>query len=340
MTKTIEQRVVLPPLPGIDDVTRREFLIGSAALLLLPAGCGGGDSGEADSGETRTVRHELGASEVPVNPQRIVSLTDQAELAALLALGVKPVATGMRDEEFPPWIKEAGVEGIETFPIGGVGVPIEKVATYEPDLIIGQRGYVEDGGEDLEQIAPAVATTDLNWRECVIQVADAIGEPERGREVIEETEERIAETRERLAAYEGLEVSMFYAAPGEITIMPTDGILAAELLRELGLKRPSAQKDVTWEDNERAVISEERLELLDADVILAFDFDEEQSEALDDLEASPLFQRLEAVRNGNYVRLGFHEARALYLPSVLAVPVALEVLEREITALNPEPEEG
>lgn len=172
----------------------------------------------------------------------------------------------------------------------------------------------------------------------MIQVADAVGEPGKGREVIEQTEERIAETRRRLTAYEGLEVSMFYAHPGEITIMPTDGILAAELLRELGLERPPAQKNVTWEDNERAIISEERLELLDADVIFAFDFDEEQSEALDELEASPIFQRLEGVRNGNFVRLGSDDANALYLPSVLAVPVGLEVLEREITALDPEPE--
>lgn len=119
-----------------------------------------------------------------------------------------------------------------------------------------------------------------------------------------------------------------------------ENILAAELLKDLGLKRPPSQTGLTWQsDDQRAAVSEERLELLDADVILAFDFDEDMSEYMDKLEASPLFQRLEGVRNGNFVRLGAEDANALYLPSISAVPVGLEVLEREIVALDPQPKE-
>ncbi|MGH3147365.1 MAG: iron-siderophore ABC transporter substrate-binding protein [Rubrobacter sp.] len=335
MTRTIERVRTFPPPPEIDDVTRREFLIGAAGLLLLPAGCGEQGGGE-QSGQTRTMKHVLGETEVPVNPRRIVSLSDQAELAALMALGVKPVATGMRDEEFLPWIRRAGVGGVETFPIDSQAIPIEKVATCGPDLIIGQEGFVELVPDELGQIAPTVATTSQDWRECVTQVADAVGEPEKGRDLLRQAEERIGETGERLAAYEGLEVSMFYCYPGEITMMPTDGMLGAELLREMGLERPPSQRQATWEGDDRSTISEERLELLDADVIFAFDFSEEHGKALDELEDSPLFGRLEGVRNGNYVRLDFDEFRSLYITSILAVPVGLEVLEREITALDPE----
>lgn len=66
MTKTIERVRTFPPLPEIDDATRREFLLGAAGLLLLaPYGCGssvgsGGEGGSGPSGETRVVEHAAG----------------------------------------------------------------------------------------------------------------------------------------------------------------------------------------------------------------------------------------------------------------------------------------
>jgi ABC-type Fe3+-hydroxamate transport system substrate-binding protein len=90
MKKTIETPGML--LPEVDDATRREFLIGAAGLLLLPAACGGQqDGGDSPSGETRTVEHQLGTTEVPVNPQRIVALDSAIIPDGLLALDEKPV---------------------------------------------------------------------------------------------------------------------------------------------------------------------------------------------------------------------------------------------------------
>jgi iron complex transport system substrate-binding protein len=46
------------------------------------------------AGGTRRVEHELGVSEVPASPARVVTLSDTQELGSLLALGVVPAATG------------------------------------------------------------------------------------------------------------------------------------------------------------------------------------------------------------------------------------------------------
>jgi hypothetical protein len=60
-------------LPGIEDITRRDFLIGGAVALLL-AGCGSGETESEFSGDTRTVESPMGSVEFPENPERLVAM--------------------------------------------------------------------------------------------------------------------------------------------------------------------------------------------------------------------------------------------------------------------------
>jgi hypothetical protein len=46
----------------------------------------------------RVVKHELGETEIPAKPERIVAVTDGGEFASLLALGVEPVGFGKRND--------------------------------------------------------------------------------------------------------------------------------------------------------------------------------------------------------------------------------------------------
>ncbi|MGI8649384.1 MAG: hypothetical protein ACR2KW_03255 [Rubrobacter sp.] len=57
-------------ISGIENITRRDFLIGGAAVM-LPGGCGN-SGGSNSSVETRTFETPAGPVEVPVNPQRVV----------------------------------------------------------------------------------------------------------------------------------------------------------------------------------------------------------------------------------------------------------------------------
>jgi ABC-type Fe3+-hydroxamate transport system substrate-binding protein len=92
MKKEIERPRIA--FPEIDDVTRREFLIGAGLIALDPA-CG--RSGEEDafgSSETRAIEHALGTTRVPTEPRRVVSLTGSSDMDALLALSFEPVTAG------------------------------------------------------------------------------------------------------------------------------------------------------------------------------------------------------------------------------------------------------
>ncbi len=74
-------------------------------------------------------------------------------------------------------------------------------------------------------------------------------------------------------------------------------------------------------------MSLENLGVLDADVmIVSYPTDAD----LKFLESSPLIQRLDAVKNGTYVRLDQPTALALGFPSALSIPYGLD---RTVTAV-------
>jgi len=133
VTRTTERARTLPLLPQIDDITRREFLIGGAGLMLLP-GCAASESRNEPSAETRSFEHALGTSEIPVKPERVITLNDTL-MTHLLEVGFEPVGScGIEGDRFR-------TEGFDTSGIEHVGIlnepNLEAVARLEPDLVIG-----------------------------------------------------------------------------------------------------------------------------------------------------------------------------------------------------------
>ncbi|TCJ13067.1 ABC transporter substrate-binding protein [Rubrobacter taiwanensis] len=189
MTKEAAERVrTLPPLPEIDDATRREFLIGAAGLLLLPAGCGsdGERGGSEPSGETRTFEHAFGEIEIPVSPKRVAVLTAHA-LDAVVALGIEPVAgvTGY-SELYAGALEDAEVKFPNQEP------NLEALARVEPDLMLtlGFEGELFFGDyEKLSEIAPTAVfdwTSDGEWKPHFRFCADALGRLEEAEVLISE----------------------------------------------------------------------------------------------------------------------------------------------------------
>jgi len=127
------------------------------ALPALLAACGGGSAPLATAPDTtRSVTHAAGTTEVPADPQRIVTTTDQNALLPLLELGVKPVGSaGLLAPDGTTRFRRT--EGFDTSGItftGAYGEPnLEKVASLQPDLIVGYE-FDEDYYKDLSAIAP------------------------------------------------------------------------------------------------------------------------------------------------------------------------------------------
>lgn len=173
MAKTIE--VPEFALRGVENITRRDFLVGGTAALLL-AGCGSGGEESESSGETRAVEHALGTTEVPVSPGRVVAV-DTFAIDAMIALGTE--AAGVRDQATIPRYMAREVEGIESV---GDGPNLEAVAALEPDLILTLE--LTEVYDELSQIAPTVAPafeSSGDWKDVHLKYAEALGMEEDGR---------------------------------------------------------------------------------------------------------------------------------------------------------------
>jgi len=340
MTKTIERPkrgITLPPLPEIDDVTRREFLIGAAGLLLLPAGCGGGEEngGEA-SGETRTIEHVMGTTEIPAEPRRIVAV-DYNLLEELTVLGVKPVGSLYGSPEF----LEEEAEGVEV--VGGNdGTPnLERIASLDPDLIIAWESMMGDGNyEPLSEIAPTVVFERKdgfgNWRETLTFIAEILGREERAEEQLAEFDERAGRIRKALdeRGYDEQEFSVFGSFNADFAVFNYVEGFPITILDSVGLEISRSQVEA-YEKDPAAFdgMSIELLSRLDADVIFFLNptlpsgggGDGEFVEGT--LKESPLFQQLTAVRNDRLCEVPYARWNE---GSVIAANLILDDLEKAL----------
>lgn len=135
------------------------LLLVLSILAITAAACGSaeqedkGDS-NADSGEsaeTITVEHELGETEVPKNPKKVV-VFDYGILDTLDKLGIE--AAGVAKGNIPAYLEKYESDDFEN--IGSLKEPdFEKIAEIDPDVIIisGRQATVYD---QLTELAPTI----------------------------------------------------------------------------------------------------------------------------------------------------------------------------------------
>lgn len=310
MTTTIERARSIQPLPRIDHVTRRQFLIGAGSLLVLaPYGCGA-ESGESetDSGETRTFKHYAGTTEVPKSPQRIVTLQDQNAMLPLLELGVIPVgSTGDPNEDGPggSFRRVADYDTSEVEYVGDYNEPnLELVASQESGLIVGTESN-EGIYDRLSEIAPTVLIQvfDGPLTEALDDFARLVGRQERH----EELEASYRKAVDDLVA--GLprapeEIMLSYVEfPGDGTFYAPSGQAVGTVLADVGFARPESQpKDAG--DPYGESLSFEDIIAHDADVMITADYSGEieggGDQAVKDARQQPLLQELGVLQRDEF----------------------------------------
>ncbi|WP_339171512.1 iron-siderophore ABC transporter substrate-binding protein [Solibacillus sp. FSL R5-0691] len=283
----------------------------SIMFILILTACGGSnDNGSEENASdskkedtSYTVEHAMGTTTIAKTPERVVILTNEGT-EALLELGVTPVGA-VQSWTGDPWydyiadeMKDTKVVGLES------EVNVEAIAALQPDLIIGNKMRQEGIYEQLSAIAPTVFADDLrgNWKNNFELYSKAVNKEEKGKEVIETYDTRIADLKEQLGDKLTMKVSMVRFMAGDVRIYQKDSF-SGVILDQLGFARPESQ-DV--DDFAIKGATKEQMPLMDGDILFYFTY-ETGDGAASDLEnewlEDPLFNNLEVAQRGEVYKV-------------------------------------
>ncbi len=285
----------------------RSLAVAGAAALLL-AGCGGSDSEgskakstekAAASGGTRTVKDATGkAIEVPANPRRIVTLT-QEDLDAVLALGLKPAGiTNGQGLSEPPAYLEDKVDGIPV--VGNLLQPVmDKVIAAKPDLILAGDMQDEQVLKQLREITPAtlvtMAPTD-DWKLSLRGIGNAVNKLDAANKVIADYDTAAKTAGGELGKAKGSEVSIVRWNPDGPSWMENKQF-ASGIALDMGLKRPKAQdKDG---NAHTPALSLEKIDEIDGDWLFLSTLTPDGEKALKEVQGKAAYKELDAVQNNH-----------------------------------------
>jgi iron complex transport system substrate-binding protein len=313
-----------------------------AALIAL-AGCGSSDeptdtpAGANGGAFPARVEHELGVTTVPAKPKRIVVI-GLSEQDIVLELGYKPIATtewyGDQPYAVWPWARKALGDSKPTVLHTDDGFEFEKIAALRPDLIIGANAGLEREDYDkLSRLAPTIASpkggTDWfsRWDLQVELVAKALGKPEAGRRLVREVEDAYADAAAAHPEFEGKTATFSQNAfyDGLIYVYPEG--LNTEFLTMLGFDINPKLTPLVEREGEQVGISPERLDVLEADVIV---FATEKASDVTALEKVPTFGKLPAVAENRSVYTDGTLAGAIYFMTPLSLKWVVERLPDQL----------
>jgi iron complex transport system substrate-binding protein len=281
---------------GLGRRLGRGVIVLAAAGLALTA-CGGGDS--ESSGPTRTVKHAMGATEVPDKPERVVVL-DSDKLDTMHTLGLTPVGAALPDQAagMPKYLGDGFAE---VKSVGTLQEPdVEAIAALKPDLILGSKFRQEKFYGELSKVAPTVFTESVGktWKENFLLDAEALGRKAEGQQKLQAYEARAKELGGKLGDPAELKVSLVRFMPDEIRVYGPESF-AGIVLGDVGVGRPQGQLMEGAADKRFAPLSPERVTEVDGDMIFVAAYGEKAAQEQTKVTAGPLWQKLGAVKAGH-----------------------------------------
>lgn len=327
------------------------LLVLASALALIAAGCGGDDDnassaatppaqtttgGAATAGAFPvTVTHRYGTTTVDAAPKRIVTV-GSTEQDVVLALGEQPVGVtewyGGQPDATWPWAHQLLGTNKPTVLKADDGIDIESVAKLRPDLIVGTNsGMDKNMYKKLSALAPTVpgpkgGTLYFSpWDVQTQLIADAMGMHDQGTQLIAGVKETFADAVAAHPEFQGKTVTFSQNAfyDGKLYVYPPG--LGVEFLELLGLT-PNPKIAPLAEPGSQAEISAERLDVIDADVLV---FATEKPGDVKNLLKIPTFKPLDAVKGHRAVFTDPILSGAMYFET----PLSLKYVAEHLTPL-------
>ncbi|MBB3053004.1 iron complex transport system substrate-binding protein [Prauserella isguenensis] len=299
---------------------RTLFTVLLAGALAVLTGCTTTGSGAGSHGGEQLNR-QADASQFPVTiptkfgdvtveepPQRVVALgwTD-AEVA--MALGVQPVGVAdwleVGGNGLGPWSKQKFDRPPEK--LGTLEVDMEKVAGLNPDLILDTRSSGERGRHDrLSEIGvPVVSLPEgaddylTTWQQQLDMIGKALGKQDEARQLRKDLDAKFDRVAGEHPEFKGKEMVLASRLPDAWGAY-RDGDGRVEFMERLGfVNSPRIERQPSGRGF-TVPISDERLDLLDADLTAVFLIGAEPEAVTGD----PLYQAVPSVEKGDDLVLG------------------------------------
>ncbi len=318
----------------------RPLAVLTAAVLAIGlAACGSSSSPAEDSESTTsageggfpaTVSTKFGDVTIESKPTKVVALGwGDAETA--LALGVQPVGAsdwlGFGGEGVGPWAKGKYTNPPEI--IGTMEPSYEKIAALKPDLILDVKSSGDQARYDrLKSIAPTIGVPKdadnylTSQEQQVTMIASALGEEQKGEELLSEVEDAFAKAADAHPAWKGKTVSAvtktadgwgaYLERSERVTFMENLGFT-------LNPKIAALKPDSTGFS---ASLSAENLDTVDADLVVAFPIFIDTNQ----LTSDAAWQAVPAVQAKHAVVIDGDLAQAYSLGTTMATLYAIDQL--------------
>lgn len=271
-------------------------IAGAILLVALPA-------------QAAEITHDLGVTDVPDHPQRIVVL-EYSFVDTLAAVGVAPVGIAdddKRDSVVPAYTT---VIGNDWTSVGTRKSPsLEVIASLQPDLIIADTSRHEAIYGALSEIAPTIAFDSLTGTyevamEAAKTIAHAVGKDA-------EMEARMAEHNAKMEAFKA-EIGDVSGLSAQFLIDNGEGIFLhspvsynGSLLAWFGFKSNMPTPDGHSYDEAIVNTSLEQLSEINPTIILRGKYADPG--LTDSWVGQPLYDNLDAVKAGNVFDVTAHE---------------------------------
>lgn len=310
----------------------------ATTTVLLLAGCSATDQSAqpADGGTSpdgafpATVETAFGDVTVEEAPERVVAL-GWADAETALALGVQPVGAsdwlGFGGEGVGPWadgLYDEAPEIIET-----LEPSYEAIAALEPDLILDVKSSGDaERYERLSSIAPTIGVPEggesylTTTDQQIEMISTALGVPEKGDDLLAQADDAFAAATAEHPEWQGL-TTVAATRTSEGWGAYVEGSERVRFLEQLGFEQSPEIAAIDPNAGGFSVdISSEQLDLLDADLIVAFPIFIETTEITDD----PQFQAVPAVADGRALVIDGDLSAAYSLGSPLSTRYAIDTI--------------
>ncbi len=319
--------------------------IAAAAVLGLTA-CGG--DGDADTGGeggegTHAVEHRFGTAEVeaPEDGELTVVALGRSDAEVALALGAQPAGVydwmwmGEENHGVGPWAVDLVEEEPTYIGAAGEDYDFELIQSLAPDVILNVNSdYDEATHNRLSGIAPTVSGPEgaapwmPGWDHQVELIAEALGVPEEGEQLIADVEEELASYAEENPEFS--ELTAVSAGKGaEQFGLNVGQDMRWRILEELGFELYSEAETAVGDSDAYFVdVSEEQVEVFNADIGVFF----ASGWTYEELTGDPLLNSLDVVEDERAVFIDPDSdlQAAFAAGNALSIPVVLEELTPQL----------